>query len=183
MPKRMLRLALAVVFASAAVTELARADIYTWTDGAGKVNVSNLTPPDGTQVLSVVREIPRPPVPPPAPVADPSAQADVQFLAQRVRQLEYEVESSKRQAPPMMNYAPMPPPPPVMQYAADPEPQVSYGCDQAWNGCNGLWGFGGYPVGIVVLNTPKFRRPFPAHGFHRSPMQMPVRGRGGPQRR
>jgi len=112
---------------------------------------------------------------------DPAAQAEVQFLAQRVRQLEFEVELARR-APPPMDYAAYSPPPP-MQYMVDTgPPQANYGCDPSWLGCSG-WGLGGYPAGIVILNSPGFRRPMPGRGFHhRSPMQLPVRGRGGPHR-
>jgi hypothetical protein len=81
-----------------------------------------------------------------------------------------------------MDYAAYSPPPP-MQYMVDTAPPpANYGCDPSWYGCSG-WGLGGYPVGIVVLNSPNFRRPQPGRGFHRSPMQLPVRGRGDPHRR
>jgi hypothetical protein len=188
----MFRLALAAVFVLTAGILPARADVYTWTDADGKINVSNLTPPDGANVSSVVHESPRPPAPPSVVVAAAPPQPEIQFLADRVRQLEYEVDFARRQGPPPMQYASLPPPP-VMQYAPDPEPPVtSYGCDQAWNGWNGClngWGFGSYPVGVVVLTAPNFHhRPFPGRGFHRSPMvktqmQMPVRSRGTPPRR
>ena len=35
---------------------LAHADIYTWTDETGRVNLSNLTPPEGVKVTRVVQE-------------------------------------------------------------------------------------------------------------------------------
>ena len=119
------------------------------------------------------------------PVADPVAQAEVQTLAMRVRQLESEVDFARRQPPAMMDYAAMPPPP--VQYAADLMPQQSYGCDQAWNGCGNWLGFGSYPVGVVVLGAPAFHhRPFPGRGFHRSPMMQmrgptPLRSPGAPR--
>ena len=190
----MFRLAVAVAVLFATGVPLARGDVYTWTDANGKVNVSNLTPPDGANVSNVVHETPRPPVPPAPIVVAAAPQADVQFLAERIRQLEYEVQSARRQPTSYpMEYAPMPPPP-VVQYAAEPAEQPSYpsyGCNPEWYGCWSGWngfGFGGYPV--VVLSTPGFHRPFAGRGFHRSPMlktpmpvQMPVRGRGGPGRR
>ena len=34
--------------------------IYTWTDASGRINVSNLPPPDGARVSHVVHETPPP---------------------------------------------------------------------------------------------------------------------------
>jgi hypothetical protein len=134
-------------------------------------------------VEKIVHDLPRANVPPPIappPMVDPAAQAEVQFLAQRVRQLEYEVDYARRTPPPPMDYAAYPPPP--MQYVADAgPPPATYGCDPSWYGCSG-WGLGGYPVGVVVLNAQNFRRPMPGRSFHRLPMQMPVRARGDPRR-
>jgi hypothetical protein len=182
----MIRAMLAAVLVFTVAPPAARADVYTWTDPKGVVNVSNLTPPDGVQAEKIVHETPRANVPAPvvsSPMAESAAQAEVQFLAQRVRQLEYEVDFARRQPPPPpMDYTSYPPPP-AMQYAVDTAPQQqAYGCDPSWFGCSG-WGFGGYPVGVVVLNAPNFRRPIPGRGFHRMPMQMPVRARGDPRRR
>jgi hypothetical protein len=184
----MIRATLAAALVFAVAVPFAHADVYTWTDAKGVLNVSNLTPPDGVEVEKTVHETARASVPPPAPfpppppMIDPAAQAEVQFLAQRVRQLEYEVEFARRSPPPPMDYAAYSPPPP-MQYMVDTAPPpANYGCDPSWYGCSG-WGLGGYPVGIVVLNSPNFRRPQPGRGFHRSPMQLPVRGRGDPHRR
>lgn len=182
----MIRATLAAVLVFTMAPSLAHADVYTWTDAKGAVNVSNLTPPEGVQVEKIVHDTPRangPTAGSPSPMAEAAAQADVQFLAQRVRQLEYEVEFARRVPPlPPTEYAAYPSAPP-MQYTYDaaPPPQ-NYGCDPSWYGCSG-WGLGGYPMGVVVLSTPNFRRPMPGRGFHRSPMQMPVRSRGDPRRR
>ena len=46
----MRRLALTVLFSLAAASGLACADVYTWTDAKGVLNVSNLAPPDGARV-------------------------------------------------------------------------------------------------------------------------------------
>jgi hypothetical protein len=178
----MLRLALAVIFGLAAGSELARADVYTWTDAKGIINVSNLAPPDGARVDKVVQDVARavvpPSVPAPMPSIDPLALAEVQVLATRVRQLEYEVDFAKRQAP-AVEYVPVPMPAP-MQYGVEPPVQSSYGCDPSWFGC-GAWAFGGYPAGVVVLTAPNFRRPFPHHRRnHQVAIQGPVRGRGAP---
>jgi hypothetical protein len=174
--------ALAAVLAFAFGPPLACADVYTWTDAKGVVNVSNLAPPDGARVEKVVHDVARAVVPPsvPTPVSsiDPLAQAEVQVLATRVRQLEYEIDLAKRQAP-AVEYVPVPMPA-TMQYGMEPPPvQSNYGCDPSWFGC-GAWAFGGYPAGVVVLAAPNFRRPFPHRRNHQVALQGPVRGRGAP---
>ena len=57
MPKRILRGALPMVvttavtiLAAACALPRAHADIYTWTDESGRVNISNLAPPEGARV-------------------------------------------------------------------------------------------------------------------------------------
>lgn len=153
----------------------ARADIYTWTDESGKVNVSNLTPPEGASIAKIVHETARPVPPPAAPPEGSPVPIEVQTLALRVRQLEYEVELAKRQPPPpAIDYAAYSPPmqyaSPPMDYSVDAGPQTNYGCDQAWNGCFGTWGFG-YPATVVVLGSSGFRRPGPIRRPHPYGMQ------------
>jgi len=165
---------------------LAHADIYTWTDKSGTINVSNLPPPDGVKVTNVMHESPKKVASNDSGGDPPSP--DVQALTDRVRQLEQEVDLARRQPPPPPPYpvAPYPAvqaPPPVVQY-----PSVQYqivempptqyggygpnggnygwnaGCDPDWWGsCGGWWGPGFYPSTIVVVNAPGFRRPFPPH--------------------
>ena len=172
----------------------ARADIYTWTDAAGRVNISNLTPPDGVRVTNVVHETPKPPPVRPDP-GDASAQADVQALSERVRQLEREIDFARR-APPPMSYAAAPAPPVVQypdvqySYAMQPPPQPSYGCDPSWIGCGGFGYLGwpyGYPASVVVVRAPRFHRGDAFHGMHRNPMPAmrppPGRAPGGGHRR
>jgi hypothetical protein len=166
----------------------ARADIYTWTDANGRVNISNLTPPDGVTVTSVVRETPKPPVAMPLAVGS-VAQPDVQMLNDRLRQLELEVELAKRQASPTVIYANAPAQAPVPYYAPQSEPTPSYdygygygygyGCDPSWFGCGFGYGYSPYWYpGIVVVRSPAFHR----HDFGRGkfPMVNPLPGRGGP---
>ena len=67
----------------------AHADLYTWVDASGGVNVSNLAPPEGVRITNVI---------PASPTATHDAReaardAEVQALTKRVRQLEDEVES------------------------------------------------------------------------------------------
>jgi hypothetical protein len=167
------------VLASAFVP-LAHADIFTWVDASGTVNVSNLDPPSGVVVTNVVHESP------PKPAA---RDAQVQALAARVRQLEEEADVAKRQAPAPVAYQGAAPPP-VEQYAEDwgpPPAQYSYSeappaspaCDPAWMNC-GLWfGPGIYPANVYVLRAPAFRRFHPVrveHHLSQHPMHPPVAG-------
>ena len=57
----------------------ARADIYTWTDAGGRVNISNLAPPEGARVTSVLHETPKPT----RPQGETPPQPDVRMLAER----------------------------------------------------------------------------------------------------
>src|SRR5215471_6583639 len=150
--ERSLPMVLLALFGLVLNIPVARADIYTWTDANGRVNISNLAPPDGVQVTSVVRETPKPLVP--MQFAAPSPpQQDVQVLSDRVRQLELEVELARRQAPavaPTIIYANVPAQQPPAQYSYAPEPAPSYGygygyggygCDPSWFGCGFGYGY------------------------------------------
>jgi len=53
-----LRTALSVLVAGTLGLQLAHADIYTWADASGSVNVSNLEPPQGARVISVTHTSP-----------------------------------------------------------------------------------------------------------------------------
>ena len=86
---RLLRAALPVVLAGTFGLQPAHADLYTWVDASGGVNVSNLAPPEGVRITNVI---------PASPTATHDAReaardAEVQALTKRVRQLEDEVES------------------------------------------------------------------------------------------
>jgi hypothetical protein len=153
----------------------AHADIFTWIDAHGTINVSNIAPPDGVRVTGVVRENP-----------EKAKEAEVQALAARVRQLEDEVAAAKSQAPQVV-YQPVPTPPslPAMQYAADwapppssyaysAEPPASVGCDYTWMNCGQWWGAGIYPASVVVLRSPKFRRFPPVRVEHHIVSHQPI---------
>ena len=97
MPKPLLRRALPALIAGACALPLAHADIYTWTDDKGRVNISNVEPPAGAHVTSVLRESKE------MKAANEAAraaalerlrEAEVQALAERVRQLQAEVEAA-----------------------------------------------------------------------------------------
>jgi hypothetical protein len=195
------------MLAGACALPLAHADIYTWTDESGRVNVSNLAPPEGVKVTRVVQEsLPR--VAPP-PRAEPEAlrEAEMRVLAERVRQLQDEVEAAKRQPIREADYRMMPPPviqyiqapqyvqAPPAQYTMAPPPAVA-GCGFGFDSldCVG-WGMGFYPANYIVLSSAPFRRghpgrdddrvvpqPLPSHGGGRTapwmPIVLPGTGRG-----
>jgi len=95
MPTRLLRATLPVVLAGTFWLQPAHADVYTWVDASGGVNVSNLAPPEGVRITNViVASAPK------ATTRDDSARetardAEVQALTKRVRQLEDEVEPQR----------------------------------------------------------------------------------------
>jgi hypothetical protein len=92
MRTRLLRAALPVVLAGTFGLQPAHADLYTWVDATGGVNVSNLAPPVGVRVTNVI-----PAGPPKTTTRDDAREAvrdaEVQALTKRVRQLEDEVAS------------------------------------------------------------------------------------------
>ena len=187
MPTRFLRAALPSLLACGlGMPLLGHAEIYTWVDPAGVVNLSNLAPPDGVRVTRVTHD------PPPRVVsasevareaarqvelqalADRAREFEVQALSDRVRQLEREVEIGRIQASAAMAYSLMPPPPAV-QYAAEPAPPAYTGCDPTWSGCGLGWGPGIYP-GVVVVGVPggrRFHHPFRGGQDHFMPRPMP----------
>jgi len=167
----------------ACASSLAHADIYTWTDDKGRVNISNLEPPDGARVTSVVRENKA------LTAANEAAReaarekakealrdAEVQALAERVRQLQVEVDVAKRpppgpiaavSAPAYMPYTGEFAPPPVQYNIINASPVMggggaSNGCYSGWPDCQLGWysGYypGFYPVSVVVPRDRHFRR-------------------------
>ena len=199
-----LRIVLPVALAGALGVPSAHADIYTWVDAKGSINVSNLQPPDDARVIKVTKDS--------APPAAPDAQT--QTLTDRVRQLEALV--AMRPMPPPGDYAPplvqyVPPPaqstPTVVQYFVESAPQQPqyappqyYGpqydstdywagnytgnwagntwCDPNWLNCGwGPYGWapGFYPPSVVIVNNPKRGRPGNGFNFgHRPPTRPPI---------
>jgi hypothetical protein len=177
-----LRLALAAALAGTLGLRSAHADIYTWVDASGSINVSNLTPPDDVRMIRVMHENPRPAATDPA-ADDPARQA--QALAARVKQLEREVELSKRAPPPRRitrprRHAPMPGalgaiqrntssrlrrrPSSTSTPPATIHRRTTTGAIPLGN-CGFGWNPGFYPSGVVVLQQPNFRRNRPSpHG-------------------
>jgi len=182
----LLRVCLPAILACTFGLQLAHADIYTWVDASGSINVSNLAPPDGVRVSSVMHES-APAIAARAEAAREAArQAEVQALAERVRQLE-DIELAKSQAPRPADYRAIPPPPAVIQYvvvpppapyAVNPAPPANTGCDPGWIDC-GLWGFPGfYPTSVLVLRARNFRHFHPGRGGHQIAVQPPMRAPG-----
>jgi len=167
---RLLRVVVPSLVGCAFGLQLAHAEIYTWTDASGKVNVSNLAPPEGVTVTRVT------PAPPPriAMAADAAREAarqaemvalaerarelEMQLLSERVRHLEREVEQSRSEVPPEIAY-PSSAVVPTVQYVVEaPPPPPSPGCDPAWMGCGLWWGTGFYPASVVVASAPNLHR-------------------------
>ena len=195
-----LRIALPLALAATLGVPSAHADIYTWVDASGGLNVSNLPPPDDARVIKVTRDTP------------PPAGSDAQALAERVKQLEAQV--AMRPMPPPADYAPPPvqyaqPSPTIVQYFVESAPQqAQYAppqyyapqydstdywagnytgnwagntwCDPNWLNCGwGPYGWapGFYPPSVIVVNTPNPKRGRPGNGFnfgHRPPTRPPI---------
>ncbi|MEO8741407.1 MAG: DUF4124 domain-containing protein [Casimicrobiaceae bacterium] len=175
-------LRLAVPLALGLAAGCAQADIYTWVDATGMVNMSNVAPPDGVHVTKVTHDSPPPIVPLRDVAADAAQQAQVQALAARVMQLEYEAEFSRRQVASVATYVPPAAPMYIPQYVDNDQQPSNNGCDPSWNQCGGWWGPGFVPTTVFVVNSPRFRRSPPFHGGGKFGMQMPqtpVRAPGG----
>lgn len=178
MAHRLLRLAWPLLLAA----PLAHADVYTWTDASGRLNVSNVAPPAGVRVRSVVHEDPPRTTPSAVAARDAARVAEVQALTERVADLEHEIDRARAErpqpyrviatappAPPVqIAVTVMPPPAPPAQYPAAPSPYAD--CDPLVFGCPPFV----YPVGVVVLRNPGFGR-FHRFGHLRAGHRMPAR--------
>jgi hypothetical protein len=89
---RLLRAALLAVFAGMFGLQPAHADIYTWVDGSGVVNVSNLAPPEGVRITNVIHASAPKTTTRDDEAREATRDAKVQTLTKRVRQLQGEVE-------------------------------------------------------------------------------------------
>lgn len=181
MHPRFLSAAFLAVLACSLGVHPACADVYTWVDSSGTINISNLSPPEGVRVTNVTRETPQSQTTREDFAREAARQAELQALADRVRQLENEVEVARRSVPPpQLLYVPVqaPPPPPPVQYQVEMAP-ASGGCDPSWASCWGWWGSAFYPASVVVVRTPRLHRFSPGHPGHRLPVQRPVGSLGG----
>jgi len=142
------------------------ADIYTWTDKNGVVNVSNLPPPEGVRPTRVTHEAPKDPARE-AAARDAAQLAELRALNERVAQLQEQVEQSRRETPPPMVVVA----PPMMPYAAPAAPYIvnvvtqsppaygstGSGCDYGWGDWGDCGGFGVWPgyYGAGVVAVPR----------------------------
>ena len=160
----------------------ADAQIYTWVDAQGRLNVGNLPPPSDARVTKVVRETPPNPYNDAARAA--AQAAEVEALAQRVDQLQSQLHAAARAAPPPPQVVVVQAPAPAPYVVEVPAPPV-YAQDCGWGGCNGWWGSAFAPFTTFVY-LPSGRNPKPEwnRGHHG---QRDGRGNGprdgGPARR
>ena len=179
----------AAALGAALTAASAAADVYTWVDAAGNVNVSNLAPPAGARVTAVAKE-----------TAGASARAEaarkaahdaeVRALADRVAELESAAQAA-RMAP---AYGPPPPMAAPLAYASPPAPQFvvttmpaaedvapspGYAC--AWVGCALPYASGFYAPVVVVAPGFNRRDRFGRHP-HPHPAPHVVGGPGHPPR-
>lgn len=170
---RLLTAAWPAVLACSFGLQPACADIYTWVDASGTVNVSNLSPPEGVRVTHVTREAPQNTTPRVDAAWEAVRQAELQALSDRVRQLEHEAEVAQRTVPPpQVVYVPVPalaPAPAPVQYQAEMTPPAGGECDPTWSSCWGWWGSGFYPASVIVVRGRNIHRSPPGHPEHRSP--------------
>jgi hypothetical protein len=129
--------------------------------------VSNLAPPEGVRIRSVVREKP-------ASAADIAAReahrrAELTALEEQVRNLQAQVEAARQPrvaeqpaaAPVVYNIITVSPPP-MPDFAAAPvayadtTPAAAYGCVPSWAGCATWWP--GFATSTVVVSSPRIRR-------------------------
>lgn len=179
------RAALPLALAGTFGLQSAHADIYTWVDASGSINVSNLAPPDDARVIRVMHESP------PSASDEAARRAETQALAERVQQLEDQLASARRPAPPPADYAPAPAQPlvqyivveqapPTVQYVSESPPANAW-CDLSWPSCGTAWGTGFYPyypfypsTVVVLPSNPRRVRPAPfPHGSGMHPPRRP----------
>jgi hypothetical protein len=142
----------------------AAADIWRWTDRNGVVHLSNLAPPEDARVQSVTRSAPRDPERE-AAAREAARHAEVRALDERVRQLTYELEQSRREPPPppVVVVAPpayAPPPAPYIVNVVTQSAPAAGGCDSGWGNC----GFGWWSGFVPVVTQPV--DPWPPRGKH-----------------
>jgi hypothetical protein len=148
-----------------AVAALAQAEIYTWVDAKGQLNIGNLPPPDDARVTKVVHETPPHANPYNDAARDAAQQAELDSLNQRVAQLQNQLAYAAQAPaqPPVIVVPvaqPMPVPVPYPVAAAAPQPAS---CDYGWNSCDGWWGPGFFPY-VSYVYAPPLRNRFPMRG-------------------
>jgi len=174
--------ALAVSCAAVFTWTGAQADVYTWIDASGKLNLSNQPPPEGARVTNVYREDPAARAHAEAARAA-SAREELRTLTARVAELERALEKAREDQarppePAPVAYAPAPPPPAAyasaMAQTIVAPPVQSYSpyfpnYDCAWVGCFSPGSFGFYPSSVVVVNAPGAGHAHPPAGHAHPP--------------
>ena len=95
----LLRAALPAVLSGTLGLQPAYADIFTWLDASGVVNVSNLAPPENVRVTKVIHASAPKTTAPADAVRDPARDSEVQALTECVRELEDQVALSRSRVP------------------------------------------------------------------------------------
>jgi hypothetical protein len=164
-----LRATVVAVLACGLGAEPARAEIYTWVDANGVVNVGNETPPEGVRITNVTPAVPLKVAAYYETVREVARQAELQAMADRVRQLENEAELARWSAPPTQIINPVVNQWTPVTYNIDISAPASpgNGCDSdwaGWGGCGGWGGWGGsgyYSPGYIVNRPVRPQRPQP----------------------
>ena len=175
---RIRRLAWVIVLAGLPAATPAEADIYTWVDASGNLNLSNLAPPEGSRVTQVFREDPA--LRASAEAAHAATQREeLRALSERVTQLERDLDAASHPAAPPVVYppaapaqvvyeqatpAPVPYPYAVAQTIVAPATPGYADCSSPWASCMSPGYFAYYPSSIVVVSAPARHR---AHPFRR----------------
>ncbi len=175
-----MRMLIVVAVCALGASAVAHADVYTWVDRDGNVTVSNVQPPDGARVTKVAR----------TSAADKAASdraresardAEMRALADRVRELEQQVQAATAAPPPDVVYPTVPspnvrfamqPPPLEVPYPVE-QPAPEYAapdCPPGWISC---WGYWSVP-GIVVIDNGHGHRSHGGHGGVRGGGRRPV---------
>lgn len=160
----------AVLVAAGMLAQRAHADVYTWVDAAGNVNVSNLAPPAGARIRSVAHESPAAVAR--AEAARAAAKDDeVRALAERVAELEHAAAAPRAPAPVLAMARPQPPTPRfsvTMMPSTSPDdaaPAVFPSCGSL--DCVPLLGTPFYAPSVVVIAPPVSRRHHRDHAMRR----------------
>ena len=158
---------------------LAHADIYRWTDASGRMNISNLPPPEDVRVTSVTKETPQDVQARYEALHQQAQQAEFQAMNERIRQLENQVA----QPPVVMPQVQVIPVPITIQapvqysYPVEMAQPAAGGCDPSWAGCGGYFNPWYYPPSVIVVNNGPFhRRPGPPRFNPGYPVLSPFQG-------
>jgi len=160
-----------MVIAGGLTCSPAHAEIVGWVDDSGHVTYTNMAPPKGAKVVDHINEDPadtRARVP-----ADAAAQAQLQPLNDRVRDLEQQLRQAAQSPPPwdQAGYAPPPPPGPAMMNTCD---TASYDCG-LWTGppVYTLYTFGRGPGYYRAQSDRHFHGGQGGHAVHRASFVAP----------